>query len=163
SVREHDGDRATSPRGHVRIVRQPGSHPGASHSCAQELEAEGPTGQAAVDDGDGGAASQDARRLSSVPPRYPRWPPAVESLGTPESRMIRKNHVRFGGGRMEKVPLCAVTGLHRRNLASRLPYIIWGFQHVAGFRRRHVGALIHEAWTDSLEAVRATLDASVDD
>ena len=41
--------------------------------------------------------------------------------------------------------------------------IIWGFQHVAGFRRRHVGASIHEAWTDSLEAVRATLDANVDD
>jgi hypothetical protein len=41
--------------------------------------------------------------------------------------------------------------------------IIWGFQHVAGFRRRHVGASIHEAWTDSLDAVRATIDASVAD
>jgi Domain of unknown function (DUF932) len=41
--------------------------------------------------------------------------------------------------------------------------IIWGFQHVAGFRRRHVGASIHEAWTDSLEAVRATLDATLAD
>ena len=26
-------------------------------------------------------------------------------------------------------------------------HIIWGFHHVAGFRRRHVGASIHEAWT----------------
>ena len=29
-------------------------------------------------------------------------------------------------------------------------HIIWGFQHVAGFRRRHVGASIQEAWTTSL-------------
>ena len=41
--------------------------------------------------------------------------------------------------------------------------IIWGFQHVAGFRRRHVGASIHEAWTDSLDAVRCALDAPVAD
>ena len=27
-------------------------------------------------------------------------------------------------------------------------HIIWGFQHVVGFRRRHVGASIQEAWTD---------------
>ena len=38
-------------------------------------------------------------------------------------------------------------------------HIIWGFQHVAGFRRRHVGASIQEAWTSSLEGVRAALDA----
>jgi hypothetical protein len=41
--------------------------------------------------------------------------------------------------------------------------IIWGFQHVAGFRRRHVGASIHAAWTDSLESVRTALDASLAD
>src|SRR5262249_43922996 len=38
-------------------------------------------------------------------------------------------------------------------------HLIGGFQHVAGFRRRHVGASIHEAWTTSLDDVRATLDA----
>jgi hypothetical protein len=38
-------------------------------------------------------------------------------------------------------------------------HIIWGFQHVAGFRRRHVGASIQEAWTTSLENVRTALDA----
>src|SRR6185436_11212600 len=38
-------------------------------------------------------------------------------------------------------------------------HIIWGFQHVAGFRRRHVGASIQEAWTTSLDEVRAALDA----
>lgn len=38
-------------------------------------------------------------------------------------------------------------------------HIIWGFQAVAGFRRRHVGASIQEAWTSSLEGVRAALDA----
>ena len=38
-------------------------------------------------------------------------------------------------------------------------HIIWGFQHVAGFRRRHVGASIQDAWTTSLDAVRAALDA----
>ena len=38
-------------------------------------------------------------------------------------------------------------------------HIIWGFQHVAGFRRRHVGASIQEAWTASLDGVRAALDA----
>jgi hypothetical protein len=41
--------------------------------------------------------------------------------------------------------------------------IIWGFQHVAGFRRRHVGASIHTAWTESLGAVRAALDANLAD
>jgi hypothetical protein len=38
-------------------------------------------------------------------------------------------------------------------------HIIWGFQHEAGFRRRHVGASIQEAWTTSLASVHATLDA----
>jgi hypothetical protein len=38
-------------------------------------------------------------------------------------------------------------------------HIIWGFQHVAGFRRRHVGASIQDAWTTSLDGVRAALDA----
>ena len=38
-------------------------------------------------------------------------------------------------------------------------HLLWGFQHVAGFRRRHVGASIQEAWTTSLDAVRAALDA----
>jgi len=38
-------------------------------------------------------------------------------------------------------------------------HIIWGFQHVAGFRRRHVGASIQTAWTTSLNGVRAALDA----
>src|SRR2546427_11161044 len=43
-------------------------------------------------------------------------------------------------------------------------HIIWGFQHVVGFRRRHVGASIQEAWTTSLDAVRSSLDAdSADD
>ena len=39
--------------------------------------------------------------------------------------------------------------------------IIWGFQHVAGFRRRHIGASIHHAWTHSLGEVRAALDADL--
>jgi hypothetical protein len=38
-------------------------------------------------------------------------------------------------------------------------HFIWGFQHVAGFRRRHVGASIQDAWTASLDGVRAVLDA----
>jgi hypothetical protein len=38
-------------------------------------------------------------------------------------------------------------------------HLIWGFQHVAGFRRRHVGASIQDAWTISLDTVRAALDA----
>lgn len=42
-------------------------------------------------------------------------------------------------------------------------HIIWGFQHVAGFRRRHVGASIHEAWADSLQSARHALDASLAD
>jgi hypothetical protein len=70
--------------------------------------------------------------------------------------MMRKCQVRFGGGRMEKVHTCDV---HGWNLASRLPYLIWGFQHVATFRRRHVGASIQRAWSDSLRNVQATLDA----
>src|SRR3954453_1066288 len=40
-------------------------------------------------------------------------------------------------------------------------HIIWGFHHVAGFRRRHVGASIHRAWADSLRAVRVALDADI--
>ena len=42
-------------------------------------------------------------------------------------------------------------------------HIIWGFQHVAGFRRRHMGASIQDAWTASLDGVRATLDADTAD
>jgi hypothetical protein len=42
-------------------------------------------------------------------------------------------------------------------------HVIWGFTRVAGFRRRHVGASIHEAWTDSLRSVRDALDANLDD
>src|SRR5438128_10670453 len=38
-------------------------------------------------------------------------------------------------------------------------HVIWGFHHVAGFRRRHVGASIQDAWTTSLDEVRAALDA----
>ena len=38
-------------------------------------------------------------------------------------------------------------------------HLIWGFQHVAGFRRRHIGASIQTAWTSSLDGVRAALDA----
>ena len=60
---------------------------------------------------------------------------------------------------MEKVHTCALSGLPEWNLASRLPYIIWGFHHVAGFRRRHIGASIHHAWTHSLGEVRGALDA----
>jgi hypothetical protein len=37
--------------------------------------------------------------------------------------------------------------------------VIWGFHHVAGFRRRHVGASIHDDWTTSLRDVQHTLDA----
>jgi hypothetical protein len=40
-----------------------------------------------------------------------------------------------------------------------LNHVIWGFQHVAGFRRRHVGASIQEAWTTSFNDVQAALDA----
>src|SRR5690606_8542360 len=38
-------------------------------------------------------------------------------------------------------------------------HIIWGVQHVTGFRRRHVGTSIQEAWTTSLGGIRAALDA----
>jgi hypothetical protein len=37
-------------------------------------------------------------------------------------------------------------------------HVIWGFQHVAGFRRRHIGSSIQDAWTSSLDGVRAALD-----
>jgi len=42
-------------------------------------------------------------------------------------------------------------------------HIIWGFHHVAGLRRRHVGASIHDAWSASLGAVSAMLDATLAD
>jgi hypothetical protein len=40
-------------------------------------------------------------------------------------------------------------------------HMLWGFHPVAAFRRRHVGASIHEAWTDSLQSVRVALDADL--
>src|SRR5688572_13464017 len=40
-------------------------------------------------------------------------------------------------------------------------HIIWGFQHVVGFRRRHIGTSIQDEWTTSLESVRSALDADV--
>jgi len=42
-------------------------------------------------------------------------------------------------------------------------HIIWGFRHVARLRRRHVGASIHDAWSASLNAVGAMLDATLSD
>jgi hypothetical protein len=42
-------------------------------------------------------------------------------------------------------------------------HIIWGFQHVAGFRRRHVGTSIQDAWISSLASVRTALDADAAD
>src|SRR6185295_507225 len=42
-------------------------------------------------------------------------------------------------------------------------HLIWGFHHIAGLRRRHVGASIHEAWTTSLGAVTTMLDATLTD
>ena len=42
-------------------------------------------------------------------------------------------------------------------------HVIWGFRHIAGLRRRHVGASIHEAWTTSLDAVSTMLDATLTD
>ena len=38
-------------------------------------------------------------------------------------------------------------------------HIIWGFQHVATFRRRHVGASIQRDWSTSLRSLQTTLDA----
>src|SRR3954452_10037945 len=38
-------------------------------------------------------------------------------------------------------------------------HIIWGFEHVAGFRRRHVGASIQDAWSRSLQSVHEALDS----
>ena len=64
---------------------------------------------------------------------------------------------------MEKVHTCEQRCSRVWNLASRLPYIIWGFRHIAGLRRRHVGASIHDAWSASLNAVGAMLDATLAD
>ena len=41
--------------------------------------------------------------------------------------------------------------------------IIWGFHHVAGFRRRHVGASIRAELTTSLHEVQQALDADTAD
>src|SRR2546421_10050667 len=38
-------------------------------------------------------------------------------------------------------------------------HVIWGFQHVATFRRRHVGASIQRDWSSSLDSLQTTLDA----
>ena len=77
SIRSTDGIGATTARGHLRILRQPGTDPSASHSRAERPEAEGTIGQAAVGQADGGAASQDAGALSSVPRGPPRWQAAT--------------------------------------------------------------------------------------
>ncbi|HUE90236.1 MAG TPA: hypothetical protein VMO26_29490 [Vicinamibacterales bacterium] len=42
-------------------------------------------------------------------------------------------------------------------------HIIWGFQHVAGFRRRHVGTSIQQAWTTAFDGVHNALDADTAD
>ena len=41
-------------------------------------------------------------------------------------------------------------------------HVVWGFQHVAGFRRRHVGASIQEAWATSFNEIHTSLDADTD-
>jgi hypothetical protein len=38
-------------------------------------------------------------------------------------------------------------------------HVIWGFQHVAGFWRRHIGASLDDAWRRSFNDVHAALDA----
>jgi hypothetical protein len=38
-------------------------------------------------------------------------------------------------------------------------HVIWGFQRVSGFRRRHIGASIQDAWTSSLHDVCHALEA----
>ena len=42
-------------------------------------------------------------------------------------------------------------------------HIIWGFQHVASFRRRHIGAAIQDSWCESLQRARVALDADTTD
>jgi hypothetical protein len=42
-------------------------------------------------------------------------------------------------------------------------HVIWGFQHMAGFRRRHVGASIQDAWSSSFDGIRTALDVDTDD
>src|SRR2546426_631147 len=42
-------------------------------------------------------------------------------------------------------------------------HMIWGFQHVAGIWRRLLGSSIQDAWTTSLNDVRAALDADTAD
>ena len=63
--------------------------------------------------------------------------------------ILRNSDVGVAALTLDMFLLCLICGNH----------IIWGLQHVAGFRRRHVGASIQDAWTTSLDGVRATLDA----
>src|SRR3954462_2809063 len=67
--------------------------------------------------------------------------------------ILRNSDVGAGALTLDLFLFRAVCGNH----------VIWGFTHMAGFRRRHVGASIHEAWTESLRSVRDALDATLDD
>jgi hypothetical protein len=80
-----------------------------------------------------------------------------KDIGEPDDAKASRPVRRGADGKGPHVRVQPLAGLG--NLASRLPYIIWGFRHVTGFRRRHVGASIQDAWTTSLDGVRATLDA----
>jgi hypothetical protein len=42
-------------------------------------------------------------------------------------------------------------------------HLIWGFQHVATFRRAHVSESIHDAWEASLQRARDALDSDTAD
>ena len=86
-------------------------------------------------------------RVSTIPPTAPH-------AGLFRGFILRNSDVGAAALSLDMFLFRAVCGNH----------IIWGFQHVAGFRRRHVGASIQDEWTTSLDGVREALDAdSADD
>lgn len=59
-------------------------------------------GKTALDANHDCAPTEDPRGLLKVPHGHPAQSPKVEDERIPESRMMRKYHVRFGGGLGEK-------------------------------------------------------------
>src|SRR5215468_6282247 len=74
----------------------------ASHTKVGRPEKERPERKATLDANHDSTAPKDARGLSHLPHGHPIQSPQVEETRKPESRMMRKYPVRFGGGPGEK-------------------------------------------------------------
>jgi hypothetical protein len=97
----------------MRALRFARGRPSPSRAEPEGPKAQGSGRKARMGQADGLTPTQDPGRMPKVPHRHPRRSALKarprSGSKTPESRMKRKFHVRFGGGPSEKYPQNRVT------------------------------------------------------